>query len=136
LSQPYENTPGVFNIKLSMAVIGAEWRREGAVSAILNPEYFDAVMRSALYAPDMNSAITEDSGRRILFVPADPAAMRSTSAAPDPFFVRHQRSRRTETVLDGPPAMANSGWWSSAPCRCAGWDWTRRWWSAWGAIRP
>jgi diguanylate cyclase (GGDEF)-like protein/PAS domain S-box-containing protein len=101
LSQPYENTPGVFNIKLSMAVIGADGANNGAVSAILNPEYFDAVMRSALYAPDMNSAITEDSGRRILFVPADPAAMRNASAAPDPFFVRHQHSRRSETVLDG-----------------------------------
>jgi len=104
LSQPYENTPGVFNIKLSMEVIGADGANNGAVSAILNPEYFDAVMRSALYAPDMNSAITEDSGRRILFVPADPAAMRSAGAAPDPFFVRHQHSRRAETVLDGPSA--------------------------------
>ncbi|WP_229262549.1 bifunctional diguanylate cyclase/phosphodiesterase [Duganella radicis] len=104
LSQPYENTPGVFNIKLSMAVIGAGGENDGAVSAILNPEYFDAVMRSALYAPDMNSAITEDSGRRILFVPADPTAMRNSGAMPDPFFVRHQASRRTETVLDGAAA--------------------------------
>jgi diguanylate cyclase (GGDEF)-like protein/PAS domain S-box-containing protein len=104
LSQPYENTPGVFNIKLSMAVIDADGANNGAVSAILNPEYFDAVMRSALYAPDMNSAITEDSGRRILFVPADPAAMRNTSAVPDPFFVRHQNSRSQETVLDGATA--------------------------------
>ena len=98
LSQPYENTPGVFNIKLSMARAPADG---GVVSAILNPGYFDAVMRSALYAPDMNSAITEDSGRRILFVPADPAAMRRDTALPDPFFTRHQRSGRTETVLTG-----------------------------------
>lgn len=101
LSQPYENTPGVFNIKLSMAVVNADGGNNGVVSAILNPEYFDAVMRSALYAPDMNSAITEDSGRRILFVPADPAAMRHPSKVPDPFFTRHQRSRLSETVLDG-----------------------------------
>jgi diguanylate cyclase (GGDEF)-like protein len=101
LSQPYENTPGVFNIKLSMAVIDAEGHNDGAVSAIINPEYFDAVMRSALYTPDMNSAITEDSGRRILFVPADPAAMRSTDITPDPFFAWHQRSGRSDTVLDG-----------------------------------
>jgi diguanylate cyclase (GGDEF)-like protein/PAS domain S-box-containing protein len=101
LSQPYENTPGVFNIKLSMAMVNADGGNNGAVSAILNPEYFDAVMRSALYAPDMNSAITEDGGRRILFVPADPAAMRNTSAAPDPFFLRHRASGRTDTVLDG-----------------------------------
>jgi diguanylate cyclase (GGDEF)-like protein/PAS domain S-box-containing protein len=99
LSQPYENTPGVFNIKLSMAVAGG-----GAVSAILNPDYFDAVMRSALYAPDMNSAITEDGGRRILFVPADPAALRRAGAAADPFFARHHASGRVETVLDGATA--------------------------------
>jgi diguanylate cyclase (GGDEF)-like protein len=104
LSQPYENTPGVFNIKLSMAVVGADGANNGAVSAILNPEYFDAVMRSALYAADMNSAITEDSGRRILFVPADPAAMLGPATMPDPFFMRHQRSSQAETVLDGATA--------------------------------
>jgi diguanylate cyclase (GGDEF)-like protein/PAS domain S-box-containing protein len=101
LSQPYENTPGVFNLKLSMALVNADGSNNGAVSAILNPEYFDAVMRSALYAPDMNSAITGDDGRRILFVPADPAAMRNAAAAPDPFFIRHRRSGRTDTVMDG-----------------------------------
>jgi diguanylate cyclase (GGDEF)-like protein/PAS domain S-box-containing protein len=104
LSQPYENTPGVFNIKLSMAVVNADGGNNGAVSAILNPEYFDAVMRSALYAPDMNSAITEDGGRRILFVPADPAAMRNTAAGPDPFFVRHRASGRSDTVMAGESA--------------------------------
>ena len=109
LSQPYENTPGVFNIKLSLALTGHEGRSDarpgGAASAILNPEYFDAVMRSALYAPDMNSAITEDSGRRILYVPADPAAMR-TRGAPDPLFAQHQKSGRMLTVLEG---VANGG---------------------------
>ena len=101
LSQPYENTPGVFNIKLSMALMHADGTNNGAVIAILNPEYFDAVMRSALYAPDMNSAIIEDSGRRILYVPADPAAMRRALTLPDPFFTRHQRSGRADTAFDG-----------------------------------
>jgi hypothetical protein len=98
LSQPYENTPGVFNIKLSMAVIDAEGHNDGAVSAIINPEYFDAVMRSALYTPDMNSAITEDGGRRILFVPADPAAMRCQPAA----ITLRLRPRLTTSVLSSP----------------------------------
>ncbi|MFA9219062.1 MAG: EAL domain-containing protein [Sphingomonadaceae bacterium] len=98
LSRPYENTPNVFNLKLTLANTDAAGRNDGGLCAILNPEYFDAVMRSALYAPDMNSAITEDSGRRILFVPADPAALRATSLGPDPFFARHQQSGRGETV--------------------------------------
>jgi len=103
LSQPYENTPGVFNIKLSLAMVAPDGSNAGAVSAILNPEYFDAVMRSALYATDMNSAMTENSGRRILYVPADPAAMRAHSA-PDPFFVRHLHSGRMLTVEQGKAA--------------------------------
>ena len=103
LSQPYENTPGVFNLKLSLARMDGDGKVDGAASAILNPEYFDAVMRSALYAPDMNSAITEDGGRRILYVPADPAAMRARGA-PDPLFLRHQQSGRMLTVLEGEAA--------------------------------
>ncbi|MGV7206539.1 EAL domain-containing protein [Oxalobacteraceae bacterium A2-2] len=100
LSQPYENTPGVFNIKLSLAILDAAGHNDGAVSAILNPEYFDAVMRSAMYANDMNSSITENGGRRILYVPADPGAMRA-DASSEPFFRRHQQSGLMLTVLAG-----------------------------------
>jgi diguanylate cyclase (GGDEF)-like protein/PAS domain S-box-containing protein len=100
LSQPYENTPGVFNLKLSLAMVDGAGHNAGAVSAILNPEYFDAVMRSALYAPDMSSAITDGSGHRILYVPANPAAMRADGAA-DLFFRYHLHSALPLTVLGG-----------------------------------
>jgi diguanylate cyclase (GGDEF)-like protein/PAS domain S-box-containing protein len=96
MSLPYEITPGVFNLKLTMAVPGG-----GAVSAVLNPAYLDAVMRSALYAPDMNSAITENGGRRMLYVPADPVAMRREAAIADTFVRRHLGSRLAESVLAG-----------------------------------
>jgi diguanylate cyclase (GGDEF)-like protein/PAS domain S-box-containing protein len=36
----------------------------GAVVAILGPDYFNAVMRPVLYAPDMRGAITEENGMR------------------------------------------------------------------------
>jgi hypothetical protein len=49
----------------------------GAVAAILNPEYFDAVMRSAPYAPDMTITITDLDGNRLLYVPPDPEVMRA-----------------------------------------------------------
>ncbi|WP_050477924.1 bifunctional diguanylate cyclase/phosphodiesterase [Herbaspirillum rhizosphaerae] len=101
LSQPYENTPGVFNIKLSVPLLDAEGRNAGVISAILNPEYFDAVMRSALYAEDMNSAITEEDGRRILFVPANLTEMRSQTGNDDDFLARHLRSGGSTSVLTG-----------------------------------
>jgi hypothetical protein len=111
VSQPYENTPGVFNIKLSLPVTTPEWAVEGAVSAILNPEYFDAVMRSALYAEDMNIAITGEDGRRLLFVPANaaqmrmgssPAAGRRISCEAPAWWRRHQRACAAPTRRDNP----------------------------------
>lgn len=102
ISLPYEATPGVFNLKLSMTVSSGDGA--GVVSAVLNPGYLDAVMRSALYAPDMNSAITENGGRRILYVPADPVAMRREAAIADTFVRRHLDSHKVESVLTGATA--------------------------------
>ena len=76
VSDPFENAPGEFNIKVSMSFGLDNGCGRGAVSAILNPDYFDAVMRSALYAPDMFIAIADAGGRRLLYVPPDPAMMR------------------------------------------------------------
>lgn len=76
VSDPFENTPGEFNIKVSISRGLDTGCGHGAVSAILNPDYFDAVMRSALYAPDMHIAIADAGGRRLLYVPPDPAMMR------------------------------------------------------------
>ncbi len=104
MSLPYEVTPGVFNLKLSMAVTDASGAYAGSVSAVLNPAYLDAVMRSALYAPDMNSAITENGGRRMLYVPADPVAMRREAAIADAFVRRHLDSHLAESVLAGTTA--------------------------------
>jgi diguanylate cyclase (GGDEF)-like protein/PAS domain S-box-containing protein len=104
MSQPYENTPGVFNIKLSMPLTGADGRNEGAVSAILNPEYFDAVMRSAMYADDMNIAITSEDGRRLLFVPANATEMRRPESDVDDFLQRHLRGGAVASVMTGPGA--------------------------------
>ncbi|MBG7618022.1 EAL domain-containing protein [Herbaspirillum sp. AP02] len=104
VSQPFENTPGVFNIKLSLPITMADGRVEGAVSAILNPEYFDAVMRSALYADDMSIAITGEDGRRLLFVPANAAQMRQAGqgrAGPDDFLRQHLRSGEITSVQTG-----------------------------------
>ncbi|MEQ6438279.1 EAL domain-containing protein [Comamonas sp. w2-DMI] len=70
VSRPYENTQGVSNIKLSMRLDSPPGDVAGVVTAILNPAYFDVVMRSVIYAPDMWSSITQRAGFVVLFVPA------------------------------------------------------------------
>jgi hypothetical protein len=102
----------VFNIKLSLPVTTPEWAVEGAVSAILNPEYFDAVMRSALYADDMSIAITGEDRRRLLFVPANAAQMRHGRAArrgPEDFLRSICVVARSPACSAAPTRRANPG---------------------------
>lgn len=71
VSKPFENTPGISNIKLSMKVESPPGDVPGVATAILNPSYFDVVMRSIIYAPDMWSSIAQEDGYQVLFVPPE-----------------------------------------------------------------
>jgi len=70
--------------------------------AVLDPQYFDVVMRSALYAPDMTSAVTDDRGARLLFVPYDGQLPLYDAPGHTAFYQRHLRSGQTSTVMEGP----------------------------------
>ncbi|WP_155835180.1 EAL domain-containing protein [Herbaspirillum sp. RV1423] len=99
LSQPYENTPGTINIKAALPIPATGRHPQGVVLAILNPEYFEVVMRSVLYAPDMRSAITDQSGMRLFFVPHDSVGMSGDKT--DTFISRHLSRHLVATVLTG-----------------------------------
>ena len=95
--QPYENEPNSFNIKMAMSLGRDDRCGSGAVVMILNPEYFDAVMRSALYADDMNVAITDGDGRHLLFVPPDPAHFRDQSGRD--YLSQHRQTGNDVSVM-------------------------------------
>jgi diguanylate cyclase (GGDEF)-like protein/PAS domain S-box-containing protein len=98
LAQPKEITPGVFDIKMTMllpAPVG------GAVVAILSPEYFSVVMHSVLYAPDMRCALTEEGGRRILFVPGLTRTRSTVTVAANFFFMQHLNGGKLLSVMKG-----------------------------------
>jgi diguanylate cyclase (GGDEF)-like protein/PAS domain S-box-containing protein len=105
ISDPFEPQRGQFDIKVSMSLTPMDGCAHGAVSAVLNPEYFDAVMRSALYAPDMTISIGDTSGRRLLYVPPDPevirASVRAGAAGPDPMLAAHRASGLPVSVRRG-----------------------------------
>ena len=98
LSDPFEAQPDRFDLKVAMSLSPLDGCGRGAVVAILNPEYFDAVMRSALYASDMTISISDPSGRRLLYVPPDPAEMRAVPAHADPLLAAHRAGGRLVTV--------------------------------------
>jgi diguanylate cyclase (GGDEF)-like protein/PAS domain S-box-containing protein len=98
LSQPKETTPGMFDIRASMLLPTPSG---GAVVAILNPDYFNALMRAVLYAPDMRGAITEEGGQPILSVPGVARSGSAGTAPADFFFRRHINGGSLLTVMEG-----------------------------------
>jgi diguanylate cyclase (GGDEF)-like protein/PAS domain S-box-containing protein len=99
LLQPQQVTPGVFDIKMAMPLAPPAG---GAVVASLDPVYFNQVMQSVLYAPDMRVAISDEGGRRVMFLPE---MTRTTSTGYEPplsFFDRHMNSGQLLTVMTGP----------------------------------
>jgi len=74
---------------------------DAVLVASLDADYFDAVMRSSLYAPDMNSAVTNDAGTRLFFIPYSDRAPQPPTPGHTPFYLRHLRSGQAGTIMRG-----------------------------------
>jgi len=95
--------PGSTSIDIRATLpLAAQSTAQGDVLvAVLDSQYFDVVMRSALYAPDMTSAVTDDRGTRLLFVPYDGQLPLYDAPGHTAFYQRHLRSGQTSTVMEG-----------------------------------
>ncbi|MBF0400835.1 MAG: response regulator [Magnetococcales bacterium] len=69
LSPPFLSVLGVQVMNLTRAIIGADGRFAGIVSLSLEPGYFQTVMDSVLYAPDMQVSIAHGEGVLFLQMP-------------------------------------------------------------------
>jgi diguanylate cyclase (GGDEF)-like protein len=83
------------------AVGAAEPAPDRVLVAILDPAYFDVVMRSALYAPDMTSAVTNDDDTQLLFVPYDQRLPWYDAAGHRALHARHLASGLQSSIMRG-----------------------------------
>jgi diguanylate cyclase (GGDEF)-like protein/PAS domain S-box-containing protein len=101
VSQPFRSSLDVFSVNLSKAIQGTDGKFAGVVSANLDPEYFQILAKSVLYANDMSVEVIHGSG--LLFIDAlDKSAMlgRDLSASKS-LFNTHVTSGDEESQLDG-----------------------------------
>ena len=93
VASPYKTSLGNYTVVFGRAVIGPNGAFAGAVVAALEPEYFEVLMRSVLYAPDMWVALGHSDGKVFVTMPSDaarveadwqPAASALPSAPHDP----------------------------------------------------
>ena len=103
VSPPFMGSTGIFVLGLSKAMEGPNNEPAGVVTAILDPEYFDIVMRSVLYSPDMAVSITHGNGRVFLVSPANANALDLNMDVEGSFFRQHMQSGQAASV-----AISNS----------------------------
>lgn len=101
VSAPFKSPLGPLVIVLGRVLTSAQGEFAGVVLATLDPEYFQVVLRSVLYAPDMRTSVAHSEGQVFVNMPMNEQALRVNLAKPGSLFTRHQQSGQTATLMTG-----------------------------------
>ena len=100
VSEPFRTAFNVYSLNLVRAW-NDQGRFGGVISATLDPNYFQVLLRSVLYADDMRATLIHGQGRAFLTLPANPAIEGSNLARTGTLFSRHRASGQVETLAVG-----------------------------------
>lgn len=101
VSRPFQTILGVWGINLTRVVIGRKGEFAGVVTATLDAQYFNTLLSSVSYAPDLRAVLVHGDGDIFLMVPEARPVQGKNIAQPDSFFQRHMLSGRQENVYSG-----------------------------------
>jgi len=101
VSAPFKSPLGPFVIAVGRVLTNPQGEFAGVVLATLDPDYFQVVLRSVLYAPDMRTSIAHGSGQVFVNTPLNEQALGLNLARPGSMFTRHQQSGQTATLTSG-----------------------------------
>ena len=107
VSAPYAGQPGVASIMVGRAVLHADKTFAGLIYAKLDPDFFNGVMRSVLYAPDMLAGLSIQDGQLFLQETSSTGASSTKLDIPDSLFTRHVQSGRFSNFFQGHRAAAD-----------------------------
>jgi diguanylate cyclase (GGDEF)-like protein/PAS domain S-box-containing protein len=101
VSAPFMTTLKTYVVIVSRVLTDRNGRFLGVVTATLDPDYFNVVLKSVLYAPDMRTTLIHHDGKIFLNLPFNSAALGIDLSAPESFFSRHQRAHTVSTLATG-----------------------------------
>lgn len=101
VSAPFTTITGTYSLNISRIVVGPNGAFRGLVTATLDPEYFEVILRSVLYATDMVTSIIHADGMRFVVQPANQRALGKNLLMPNSNFSRYQESGKTEALMVG-----------------------------------
>jgi diguanylate cyclase (GGDEF)-like protein/PAS domain S-box-containing protein len=109
VSPPFKTILGAFVITLTKTVLDSRGEFAGVITAALNPEYFNTLLDSVRYAPNMETSLVDAGGKLFLIRPENHGIEGINLAKPGSFFSRHRESGQTVTVLAGITGFPNAG---------------------------
>lgn len=101
VSTPYKTVLGVFSLNLVRMIPGKEGQFAGIVATTLDPAYFNTLMNSVLYSPDMRTEIAHWDGTLFLTNPVRNGSPGNNLARSGSFFSRHRASGQQNTAYSG-----------------------------------
>ncbi|KQP18119.1 hypothetical protein ASF43_09760 [Pseudorhodoferax sp. Leaf267] len=101
LSPPFQSATGHFTTVLARAIVDADDAFAGVVVAALDPDYFETVLRSAVYAQDARATMVHGDGTIIVSAPLQDATPGLNLNQPGSMFRRHVDARQPSSVQRG-----------------------------------
>jgi diguanylate cyclase (GGDEF)-like protein/PAS domain S-box-containing protein len=101
VSEPFKTNLGVYTLNVVKNWADDKGKFGGLISATLDPEYFQVLLRSALYADDMLAALMHGQGRVLLTLPSSPSIEGINLAVPGTHFTNHMQSGKAESLSVG-----------------------------------
>jgi diguanylate cyclase (GGDEF)-like protein/PAS domain S-box-containing protein len=106
VSVPFKSPLGPLVIAVGRILSNAQGEFAGTVVATLDPEYFEVVLRSVLYAPDMRASIVHGEGQVFVTMPVNEQLLGVNLAKRGSMFFRHQQGGQVATLATGPVQVA------------------------------
>lgn len=102
VGQPVTGALGDWVLVLGRIVPGRDGGFGGMVTASLDVQHFQTLLRSVRYAPDVLAGLTHGDGMRFLAMGSQAQQAGADMAQPDTAFTRHRAGGQPASVRDGP----------------------------------
>ena len=103
VSPPFKSILGVYSVAVSRMLVGPQGEFVGVVAALMDPTYFDTLLMSVLYAPNMVAEVHHGNGTVFLLAPSNRRELIGQSMdGPSSFFAQAASSGVVSNVYSGP----------------------------------
>ncbi|SJZ65334.1 diguanylate cyclase (GGDEF) domain-containing protein [Trichlorobacter thiogenes] len=99
ISPPFKSVLNRYVFDLTKIIPAPDGSFNGIVTAGVDPDYFETILASTLYAPDMWNTINHGDGLRFMTMPYREGQVGKNLAVPGSLFTRHKESGKPENIF-------------------------------------